>query len=303
MKMTFARAKSARPVSVQTAANTVKTVPDRSATNVRRAANAAANTAATNACNHVPTAIPRPVAVVLKTTKGVQTVMKNKRKKHTPTMTQQISPCLRFTPSAWAKLLFLRDCGNTEVGGFGIAPIDDLLLVEDIQLVRQRTSWAHVEFDDESVADHFDRNVEAGRQPEQFARIWIHTHPGDRPEPSLTDEETFDRVFGRSDWAMMFILARGGDNYARLRFNVGPGGEILVPATVDFSVDFSASETDEWEQEYAANVFAETTARSIRTASIIRNHSDPEDSFEDFELSDGWQEYMEQEMAFAGELL
>ena len=214
-----------------------------------------------------------------------------------------MSPCLRFTPSAWAKLLFLRDCGNTEVGGFGIAPIDDLLLVEDIQLVRQRTSWAHVEFDDESVADHFDRNVEAGRRPEQFARIWIHTHPGDCPEPSLTDEDTFDRVFGRSEWAMMFILARGGDNYARLRFNVGPGGDVLVPATVDFSTTFSASETDEWEHEYADNVFAETTARSIRTASIIPNHSDPEDSFEDFELSDGWQEYMEQELAFAGELL
>ena len=218
-------------------------------------------------------------------------------------MTQQTSPCLRFTPSAWAKLLFLRGCGDTEVGGFGIAPIDDLLLIEDIQLVRQRTSWAHVEFDDESVADHFDRNVEAGRRPEQFARIWIHTHPGDCPEPSLTDEDTFDRVFGRSEWAMMFILARGGDTYARLRFNVGPGGEVLVPATVDFSVDFSASETDQWEQEYAENVFAETTAGSIRTVERIPNHSDPEDSFEDFELSDGWQEYMEQELAFAGELL
>jgi proteasome lid subunit RPN8/RPN11 len=301
--MTSGHAKSARRVSAPTAANSVKTVPDRSAANVRRAANAAANTAAIDACNHVPTAMLQPVAVASKTTKGVQTVIKTKRKMQKLMTEQPISSCLRFTPSTWAKLLFLRDCGDTEVGGFGIAPIDDLLLVEDIQLVHQRTSWAHVEFDDESVADHFDRNVEAGRQPEQFARIWIHTHPGDCPEPSLTDEETFCRVFGRSEWAMMFILARGGDTYARLRFNVGPGGEVLVPATVDFSTTFSASETDEWEQEYAANVFAETTARSIRTASIIRNHSDPEDSFEDFELSDGWQEYMEQEMAFAGELL
>ncbi len=30
-------------------------------------------------------------------------------------------PTLRLSPTAWAKLLFLRDLGETEVGGFGIA--------------------------------------------------------------------------------------------------------------------------------------------------------------------------------------
>jgi len=28
------------------------------------------------------------------------------------------SPTLRFSPTAWAKLLYLRDLGETEVGGF-----------------------------------------------------------------------------------------------------------------------------------------------------------------------------------------
>ena len=64
-------------------------------------------------------------------------------------------PSLRFTPIAWAKLLFLRDYGNTEVGGFGIAAEDDLLLVEDVQLVQQVCSWVSVTFDDASVADFF----------------------------------------------------------------------------------------------------------------------------------------------------
>ena len=41
----------------------------------------------------------------------------------------------------------------------------------------------------------------------------------------MTDEETFARVFGRTDWAVMFILARQGQSYARLRFHVGPGGD------------------------------------------------------------------------------
>jgi hypothetical protein len=30
----------------------------------------------------------------------------------------------------------------------------------------------------------------------------------------------------------MFVLARGGKSYARLRFNVGPGGNIVIPVEV-----------------------------------------------------------------------
>jgi proteasome lid subunit RPN8/RPN11 len=183
--------------------------------------------------------------------------MKNKLRKQTRTTFLQLTtatPVLRFSPTAWAKLLFLRDYGETEVGGFGIAASDDLLFVEEVQLVKQDCSWAHVAFDDESVADFFDVQVDQGRQPEQFARIWVHTHPGDCPQPSLTDEETFERVFGRSDWALMFIVAREGQSYARLRFNVGPGGAIEIPVKVDYSRPFSSSNLDEWEKEYLANV-------------------------------------------------
>ena len=111
-------------------------------------------------------------------------------------------PTLRFSPTAWAKLLFLRDYGETEIGGFGISHPEDLLLVEDVRLVKQTCSWAHVAFDDESVADFFDEQVDDGRTPEQFARIWVHSHPGDCPLPSLTDEETFERVFGGASWAI-----------------------------------------------------------------------------------------------------
>ena len=49
--------------------------------------------------------------------------------------------------------------------------------------------------------------------------------PDDCPSPSSVDEETFARVFGGCDWAVMFILARGGATYARLRFNTGPGAK------------------------------------------------------------------------------
>ena len=136
---------------------------------------------------------------------------------------------LRFTPLAWAKLLFLRDRGATEVGGFGISDPDDLLLVTDLALVDQLCSVASVEFADSAVADFFDQQVDGGLSPAQFARIWVHTHPGNSPMPSSVDEETFARVFGQSDWAVMFILAQHGQTSCRLQLNAGPTGAIEIP--------------------------------------------------------------------------
>jgi len=148
----------------------------------------------------------------------------------------------------------LRDLGDTEVGGFGIAQADDLLYVEDVQLVRQTASELTVAFDDDAVADFFDQQVDRGLRVEQFARIWLHTHPGDCPYPSAVDEDTFTNVFGRSDWSVMFILAQSGRRYARLQFNVGPSGSLEIPVEVDFSQSFAASEFDAWEEEYASCV-------------------------------------------------
>src|SRR3954470_15664559 len=99
-------------------------------------------------------------------TKGALTAMKKNLK---------TSPVLRFSPTAWAKLLFLRDAGDTEIGAFGISAPYDLLFVEDVQLVRQTCTWVRVEFDDEEVANYFDDQVDAGRRPEQFGRLWLHT--------------------------------------------------------------------------------------------------------------------------------
>jgi hypothetical protein len=161
---------------------------------------------------------------------------------------------LRFSPYAWAKLLFLRDVGETEVGGFGLSSAEDLLFVEDVQLVRQSCSWSSVEFDDGAVADYFDARVEEGVTPEACGRIWIHTHPGSSATPSNTDEATFARVFGRNEWAVMFILAQNGSSYARLQFSAGPGGSIELAVSVDYATAFPATESDVWLDEYRACV-------------------------------------------------
>ena len=124
----------------------------------------------------------------------------------------------------------------------------------NLQLVEQNCTGVTVAFDDRAVADFFDEQVDQGLTPEQFARIWIHTHPGNSPQPSSVDEETFARVFGRTDWAVMFILACGGRTYARLQFSAGPGGAMRIPTQVDFSLPFAASDEAAWEAEYLAKV-------------------------------------------------
>ena len=62
-------------------------------------------------------------------------------------------PSLRFSPYAWGKLIYLRDRGDTEIGGFGLSGADDPLLVIDVLTVKQRCSFVTVAFDDGAVAD------------------------------------------------------------------------------------------------------------------------------------------------------
>ncbi|MCG6157260.1 hypothetical protein [Rubinisphaera margarita] len=213
-------------------------------------------------------------------------------------------PSLQFSPTAWAKLLFLREYGDTEVGGFGISAADDLLLIEDIQLVRQTCSWAHVAFEDDAVAEFFDEQVDAGRKPEQFARVWIHTHPGDCPQPSGVDEETFERVFGNAEWAVMFILARGGDCYARLRFNSGPGGETELPIELDYGREFNGSDFDAWEIEYLQSVDVEEPAAVARSRAatdkpVRRRNADDRDQSHELACSVDWEDEWLSEFSFA----
>jgi hypothetical protein len=158
-----------------------------------------------------------------------------------------------------------------------------------------------VAFDDHAVADWFDSRIDAGQKPEEFFRIWIHTHPGHCPRPSSTDEETFARVFGRADWAVMFILACGGDTYARLRFNHGPGGDLELAVGVDFTRPFASSDHDAWSREYRTHVKPEEVGPRIKTGlawprlrrtveepNVPWQEDWPEKSLPGHELEDEW---------------
>jgi hypothetical protein len=196
-----------------------------------------------------------------------------KRPERAEVLCEESPPTLRFTPYAWAKLLFFRDAGETEIGGFGISGVstDDLLLVEDFVSVQQVTTAVTVAFDDSAVADYFEEQVLLERKPEQFGRIWIHTHPGASPSPSTTDEATYARVFGTCSWAIMFILAKGGATYTRVAFHVGPGGELALQAGIDFAAPFPAADHAAWQGEYDLHVHPaalSTDAQSLRSIGI-----------------------------------
>ena len=270
--------------------------------------------------NSIPLTTPtNPATTKATATSAMPTPEKSKHKRSrwrsepddlcTPTK----APKLRFSPTAWAKLLFLRDYGDTEVGGFGITIPGDLLYVENVMLVRQSCTGISVAFDDESVADFFDRQVDASRKIEQFARLWVHTHPGDCPQPSMTDEMTFSRVFGKNDWAVMFILAEGGQSYARLQFSVGPGGSMMLPVIVDYSRPFAGSDYGVWEQEYQANVNEaelllvdrqpNSSAQEQKLAGLFNHDRDSAPFFDDFRSpfnEDLWEEFLEFQEASRG---
>lgn len=164
-------------------------------------------------------------------------------------------------------------------------------MIEDIRLVQQTCSWAHVAFSDASVADFFDAEVEAGRRPAEFGRIWVHTHPGNSAEPSQTDEATFGRVFGNTDWAVMFILARGGQTTARLRYHVGPGADLELPVEIDYTRPFHGTEEGRWQVEYdrcvRPELVDETTTHRKNTGADPRSNAD----WTDADWLDAWYEY------------
>jgi len=161
---------------------------------------------------------------------------------------------LRFTPYAWAKLLYMRDRGDTEVAGYGVTGTEDPLLVTDFVLVKQKCTTVTFDLDPEDGVEHAERMMDKGIPPWACMNILIHTHPGDSPSPSGVDEKNFKSAFSHPNWAIMFIIAEGGSCYCRMKVNVGPGSINELKVAVDWSTPFCGSDPNGWEDEYKAKV-------------------------------------------------
>ena len=223
-------------------------------------------------------------------------------------------PALVFAPLAWLKLKLFLHAQDVEVGGFGVSSEGDLLYIEDFVTVKQTVSTASVQFDDAAVADYFDDCADQGIAPNRCGRVWLHTHPAISPLPSSTDEMTFRRAFGSCDWAVMAIVARGGEKYARLRFNAGPGGEVPIPLEVDWErypealADYEGQLDDlfgSWMNEYGLNIHEEmwltgpTPALQAAASGVAQLPADSEPCGHR-EGFDGLDELYDQRMAEAG---
>ena len=96
--------------------------------------------------------------------------------------------------------------------------------------------------------------TDCGLAPWQCQNIWIHTHPGNCPNPSGTDENNFSKNFSHPHWAIFFIIADGGKTWCEIQFNVGPTCRVEVPVHIDYKVKFNGTKTDKWQKEYELNV-------------------------------------------------
>ena len=156
---------------------------------------------------------------------------------------------ITFSPYAWAKLLFMRDQGSTEVAGFGITFEDDPLYVYDFCLIPQKASSCFVEFKEDEVTKYIDDMLDEDIHPANSSRIWIHTHPGSMPKPSSHDEREFSKVFSEYDWRIMFIVDKKGAYSAALEYK-NPNHRSEIKMEIDYFAGFNGSEHEEWLAEY-----------------------------------------------------
>ena len=83
----------------------------------------------------------------------------------------------------------------------------------------------------------------------------------------------------------MFIIAREGETYCRLRFRAGPGGAFEIPVRVDFESKFVGSNFEAWAGEYDSAVRAEfAVARLPRLGANVglTAAADADDLFDPF---------------------
>ena len=177
-----------------------------------------------------------------------------------------MSKPVRFTPYCWAKLCFIRDIGNSEIGCFGMAETDDPLLLTDIHLPKQDCTTATVELDGQSLLDYRADCRRNGLSEKHSFRVWIHTHPAMSAKPSGTDETTYAELFTGADWGIMLILSKTEDTYARVRYGGdGPQADAILDIEIDYGATFAASDQDAWEAEYWSAVTIKTYTRTATT--------------------------------------
>ncbi len=127
------------------------------------------------------------------------------------------------TKDASEKLKFWIDMSFGEFGGFAVtADPNDRFKITDFIILPQTASGGHADLDNMAIAKYTCKMVKSGLQPNQFSRIWFHTHGGSGyfgPHSSTDDDNTFVRAFGQCDWSVMLIFNDAYSVYMELQNN------------------------------------------------------------------------------------
>lgn len=193
-------------------------------------------------------------------------------------------PIIRFTPYAWGKMSCLMAmAGGKESGAYGISGVEkDLLCIEDIAIPKQQVTGVMTEFDGDCIGEYYESMVVLGRKPEQFARIWLHTHPFSKgcPSPSQVDEDTFAESFKDCEWAVMIIFGKNMDTYCRIKGNISSFSlESDAYCCVDYSSTFKGLTSDDiksLKEEYEKNVSVKKWPKKERKSKIRWPYIDEE---------------------------
>lgn len=163
---------------------------------------------------------------------------------------------IKFTPTAYAQILRVCQEAETEIGFWGITDPDNPLLIVGLHMPKQACTVASCSFDETGIGESVEELSKLGLHVSQYGRVWIHTHPGNSPNPSGKDEQTFSEDFKGKPFAVMMILAKGGQWYARAKWD---GSNVpLLSREIDVSVcwdcEFEGSDWLEWTNELSEKV-------------------------------------------------
>jgi len=153
-----------------------------------------------------------------------------------PELPDEETPSLVLTGWVYQKLSYWRRLADgNEISCFGISrSVDDPLRVVELYMPRQEVTRGSTDMTAEGLAQMWDDMTGAGLEPEQFNRIWIHTHPGDT-NPSRIDFDTCKEVFGRCDWFIMMIM--GKEDFGCWLYKMG---RIPTRTMLEVKVDYSS---------------------------------------------------------------
>lgn len=154
---------------------------------------------------------------------------------------------LALSAAAWEKLKWFRDYKDVEVCCMGQSDPNDPLFINQLHFIPQYSTMASVEFDNDAQNNYAIDMSKRRLNPDNFMRVWIHTHPGNNTSPSGTDWSTFNDTFGPMEWSVMAILGKSDEFTCVFRV-----GDEMMNIPVAIHDPF----TQQWAEEYASAVLS-----------------------------------------------